>query len=87
MPENLFDLTGEVAVVIGATGVLGGAIAEGLAKAGATVAGAEICGLGCGGAAAMRGAELPVASYFGITRRWPGRKVEPFGRLLASAMA
>jgi NAD(P)-dependent dehydrogenase (short-subunit alcohol dehydrogenase family) len=38
MPDNLFDLTGDVAVVIGATGVLGGAIAEGLAKAGATVA-------------------------------------------------
>jgi NAD(P)-dependent dehydrogenase (short-subunit alcohol dehydrogenase family) len=35
---KLFDLTGEVAVVIGATGVLGGAIAEGLALAGAQVA-------------------------------------------------
>src|SRR5687768_15884013 len=35
---TLFDLTGEVAVVIGATGVLGGALAEGLAAAGATVA-------------------------------------------------
>src|SRR6266581_4083984 len=35
---NLFDLTGEVAVVIGATGVLGGALAEGLAAAGARVA-------------------------------------------------
>lgn len=35
---NLFDLTGEVAVVIGATGVLGGALAEGLASAGAAVA-------------------------------------------------
>ncbi|SRR5581483_7808994 len=34
----LFDLTGEVAVVIGATGVLGGALAEGLADAGARVA-------------------------------------------------
>jgi NAD(P)-dependent dehydrogenase (short-subunit alcohol dehydrogenase family) len=35
---NLFDLSNDVAVVIGATGVLGGAIAEGLASAGATVA-------------------------------------------------
>jgi NAD(P)-dependent dehydrogenase (short-subunit alcohol dehydrogenase family) len=35
---NLFDLAGEVAVVVGATGVLGGAIAEGLAGAGAEVA-------------------------------------------------
>ncbi|MBI2948174.1 MAG: SDR family oxidoreductase [Verrucomicrobia bacterium] len=35
---DLFDLESEVAVVIGATGVLGGAIAEGLAQAGATVA-------------------------------------------------
>lgn len=36
--NNLFDLSGEVAVVIGATGVLGGAIADGLAGAGARVA-------------------------------------------------
>lgn len=36
--SDLFDLRGEVAVVIGATGVLGGAIAEGLAQAGAAVA-------------------------------------------------
>lgn len=35
---NLFDLKGEVAVVIGATGVLGGALAQGLAEAGASVA-------------------------------------------------
>jgi NAD(P)-dependent dehydrogenase (short-subunit alcohol dehydrogenase family) len=34
---NLFDLSGEVAVVIGGTGVLGGAMAEGLAQAGASV--------------------------------------------------
>lgn len=33
-----FDLSGEVAVVIGATGELGGAIAEGLGQAGAAVA-------------------------------------------------
>lgn len=36
--EMLFDLSNDVAVVIGATGVLGGAIADGLAKAGAKVA-------------------------------------------------
>src|SRR6266540_7440519 len=35
---DLFDMTDQVAVVIGATGVLGGAIAEGLAGAGARVA-------------------------------------------------
>jgi len=35
---KLFDLTDEVAVVIGATGVLGGALAEGLAEAGAQIA-------------------------------------------------
>ena len=34
----LFDLSGETAVVVGATGVLGGALAEGLAQAGAKVA-------------------------------------------------
>ena len=36
--ENLFDLTGEVAIVVGATGVLGGALASGLARSGAAVA-------------------------------------------------
>src|SRR5712671_3311116 len=35
---SLFDLTGEIAVVIGATGVLGGIAAQGLAEAGARVA-------------------------------------------------
>lgn len=35
---NLFDLSGETAVVIGATGALGGALAEGLAAANASVA-------------------------------------------------
>lgn len=35
--DGLFGLTGKTAVVIGGTGVLGGAIAEGLAKAGAFV--------------------------------------------------
>jgi NAD(P)-dependent dehydrogenase (short-subunit alcohol dehydrogenase family) len=35
--EHLFDLSGQVAVVIGGTGVLGGALAEGLAQAGARV--------------------------------------------------
>jgi NAD(P)-dependent dehydrogenase (short-subunit alcohol dehydrogenase family) len=38
MNTNLFDLTNETAVVIGATGVLGGALADGLAAAGAKVA-------------------------------------------------
>ena len=35
---NLFELSGDVAVVVGGTGVLGGALAEGLASAGASVA-------------------------------------------------
>ena len=35
---NLFDLSDNVAVVIGGTGVLGGAIARGLAAHGAQVA-------------------------------------------------
>ena len=35
--ENLFGLTGRTAVVVGGTGVLGGALADGLAKAGAFV--------------------------------------------------
>jgi NAD(P)-dependent dehydrogenase (short-subunit alcohol dehydrogenase family) len=35
--ENLFDLSGKVAVVTGATGVLGGAMAKGVARAGARV--------------------------------------------------
>lgn len=38
MSSKLFDLENEVAVVIGATGVLGGALAEGLAQAGAKIA-------------------------------------------------
>jgi len=38
MAKNLFDLSGETAVVIGATGVLGGALADGLAAAGAKIA-------------------------------------------------
>ena len=36
--SHLFDLSGDVAVVIGATGVLGGALADGLASVGAKVA-------------------------------------------------
>ncbi len=35
--EELFGLTGQVAVVLGGTGVLGGALCEGIARAGATV--------------------------------------------------
>jgi NAD(P)-dependent dehydrogenase (short-subunit alcohol dehydrogenase family) len=35
--DQLFGLSGQVAVVIGGTGVLGGALAKGLAQAGATV--------------------------------------------------
>ena len=37
-PSSLFDLSSDIAVVIGATGVLGGMLAEGLASAGARVA-------------------------------------------------
>ena len=35
--ENMFSLSGKTAVVVGGTGVLGGALADGLAKAGAFV--------------------------------------------------
>src|SRR5262245_47373701 len=35
--EELFGLSGQVAVVVGGTGTLGGALAEGLAQAGAHV--------------------------------------------------
>lgn len=38
MRTGMFDLTGRVAAVIGGTGVLGGAMCEGLASAGAAVA-------------------------------------------------
>ena len=38
MPTALFDLSNDIAVVLGGTGVLGGALAEGLAAAGARVA-------------------------------------------------
>ena len=38
MKKDLFDLTGQVGVVVGATGVLGGAISQALAVAGASVA-------------------------------------------------
>ncbi len=37
-PSEMFDLSGEVAVVIGATGALGGAMAQALGEAGAKVA-------------------------------------------------
>ena len=38
MAQSIFDLTGETAVVLGGTGVLGGGMASALASAGATVA-------------------------------------------------
>ena len=38
MSQSLFDLSGETAVVLGGTGVLGGAMASALAAAGAAVA-------------------------------------------------
>lgn len=38
MQQGMFDLTGETAVVIGGTGVLGGAMAQALAQCGAQVA-------------------------------------------------
>ena len=41
-PLDMFSLTGKVAVVAGGGGVLGGAIAEGLGAAGATVAIADL---------------------------------------------
>ena len=61
-----FDLSGEVAVVIGGTGVLGGAIAQGLGEAGAKVA---VLGRseerGRERVAAIQEARAEVASEFG----------------------
>ena len=37
MPQGLFELSGKVAVVTGATGILGGEMARGLARAGVKV--------------------------------------------------
>jgi NAD(P)-dependent dehydrogenase (short-subunit alcohol dehydrogenase family) len=51
--DELFGLSGQVAVVIGGTGVLGGGLAEGIARAGATVVVA--------GSHAERGAERVAA--------------------------
>lgn len=45
--EELFSLKGQVAVVIGGAGVLGGALARGIAKAGAHVVVADITEEGC----------------------------------------
>ena len=42
MGTNLFDLTGQTAVVIGGTGVLGGAMAQALAGAGAKIGRAHV---------------------------------------------
>ncbi len=55
--DDLFGMTGQVAVVIGATGVLGGAIAEGISRAGAFVV------------AAGRGAERGAAWVQRISRQ------------------
>ena len=61
--NSLFDLSQDVAVVIGGTGVLGGALAEGLAAAGARVA--------VLGRNAERGDLSMKASENGIdTRKW-----------------
>jgi NAD(P)-dependent dehydrogenase (short-subunit alcohol dehydrogenase family) len=45
--ESLFGLSGKTAVVIGGAGVLGGALCEGLAKAGAHVIVADLTEEGC----------------------------------------
>ena len=45
--ENLFGLSGQTAVVIGGAGVLGGALCEGLARAGAHVLVADLTEEGC----------------------------------------
>lgn len=58
---NLFDLKDEVAVVIGGSGVLGGAVAEALAGAGASVA---VIG---------RNADKGTARADAINARFPGR--------------
>jgi NAD(P)-dependent dehydrogenase (short-subunit alcohol dehydrogenase family) len=68
---KLFDLSGKVAVVTGGGGVLGGAIAEGLAGAGAKVAVADV---------ALENAEARVAAIHGAKGEGKAYKMDVFDR-------
>ena len=67
---NWFDLKDDVAVVIGGTGVLGGALAEGLARAGAAVAVAGRAFVIARVVAAVAAAEVATAATGGGDVMW-----------------
>jgi NAD(P)-dependent dehydrogenase (short-subunit alcohol dehydrogenase family) len=93
--SDLFDLKGEVAAVIGATGVLGGGMADGLAAAGAKVAvlgrnaergGARVDAIrGQGGAAAFFSADAMDRKSLAAARAAVEKELGPVTILINAA--